>query len=98
MRHSEEQKEFLERGRFGEGEVTLARTKVDGFFGTGLVFLIAAVATIFGPTVLFGQGGTGGGYVILAVFIASATIGILLCICGLVRMRARQSRGHRPTG
>jgi len=87
MREAERQKEFLERGRFGECED--ARTKVDPLFGTGLLFLLAAFAVIFVPSVVYGPGGSGGGYFSLVAFVASGTVGVLLCICGLVRMGSR---------
>ena len=90
MRDAKKQEEFLEHGRFGEGEETAAGTKVDPLFLTGLLFLLAAAAVIVAPTVVFGPGRFDGGPFFLMVFIASGTVGVVLCICGLVRMRSRQ--------
>lgn len=88
MRDAEKQEEFLKRGRFGEGEETLGRLKVDPLFLTGLFFLLTAAAVMFAPLIAFGPV-KGGGYYSLIVFIASGGVGVLLCICGLVRMRYR---------
>ncbi len=80
MRNAEKQEEFLKRGRFGEGEETLARTKVDPLFYTGLLSLLTAVVAILVP----------GGYYSLLAFVALGVTGVLLCISGVVRMRSRR--------
>jgi hypothetical protein len=89
MRDAEKQADFLKHGRFGEGEETPGRTKVDEMFWIGLLLLLAAAAVVIVPTVVSGPGRFGGGPLFLMVFIASGVAGALLCICGLVRMRSR---------
>jgi hypothetical protein len=88
MRGPERQKEFLEHGRFGEGEESIARTKVDRLLRIGLIFLLAG-AVILGSTVVFGIGRDDGGPLFVMGFITSGVVGVVLCVCGLVRMRSR---------
>jgi len=60
MRSPQEENEFLERGRFGEGEQSPSRIRVDGFLWIGLLFLAAAGACL-GSTVVFRIGRDDGG-------------------------------------
>ncbi len=88
MRSADEQEEFLERGRFGEGDQSPASIRVDRLFWIGLLFLIAAGA-ILGSPVVFRIGRDDGGPFFMMGFIAAGGIGIVLCTCGLLRMRSR---------
>ena len=88
MRSSQQQEEFLRRGRFGEGEETIARTKVNRLVWYGLSFLVAACALIH-SAVVFGIGRDDGGPFFVMGFIVLGAVGMVLCLRGLVRMRSR---------
>ena len=80
MRDTERQEEFLEHGRFGEGEEALTRTKIGR--------LLAAAIT-FGSVVVFDIGRDDGGPLLVMGSIALAAIGLIFSACGSVRMRSR---------
>ena len=88
MRSPEEQEDFLEHGRFGEGTRTMARARVDQLVWIGLVILVAGGA-LLGSAALFNIGrGDGGPFFVLGSIVAAA-VGVILCIWGFVRMRSR---------
>jgi hypothetical protein len=88
MRDTERQEEFLEHGRFGEGEEALTRTKVGRLLWIGLFCLFAAAIT-FGSVVVFDIGRDDGGPLLVMGSIALAAIGLIFSACGSVRMRSR---------
>ena len=88
MRSPEEQEEFLEHGRFGEGPQEVATARIGKVLWIGLSFLFAAAA-LLGSAVGFKIGRDDGGPFFVMGFIAASAVGIVLCVWGLVRMRSR---------
>ena len=88
MRSPQEQGDFLEHGRFGEGDQNLNRTKVDRLVWVGLLF-IATAATCFGSAVLFRIGRDDGGPFFVIGSILGTVTGTVFCVYGFVRMRSR---------
>jgi len=87
MRSTEEQEDFLEHGRFGEG--TRKRVRVDQLVWIGLLFLLVGAA-LFGSVVVFNIGRDDGGPLFVQGSIVASAIGLVVCIWGLFRMRPHQ--------
>jgi hypothetical protein len=86
MRSGEEQEDFLEHGRFGEGAESITRAKVDRLVWIGLLLLLAGGA-LLGSIAVFKIGRDDGGrFFVLRCIVASA-VGVVLCIWGLARTR-----------
>jgi hypothetical protein len=79
MRSPQEQDDFLNHGRFDEGNPSLIRTAVI----IGLV-LIALGFALAGFSYLAGIGRDDGGPFFLMGFVLSVSIGLLFCLWGLV--------------
>jgi hypothetical protein len=88
MRSPEQQDDFLEHGRFGEGEQAPKRSSVDRLVWIGLLFLAAAGA-LLGSAVVFKIGRDDGGPFFVMGSIAAGSVGTVLCLLGLLRMRSR---------
>lgn len=78
MRSADEQTEFLEHGRFGEGDQSPTRVKVDRLFWIGLLFLVASGA-ILASAIVFRIGRDDGGPLFVMGFIAAGGLGVVLC-------------------
>jgi hypothetical protein len=88
MRSPKEQEEFLEHGRFGEGPQSIRRPRIDQFLWIGVIFLFAAGA-LLGSAVVFNIGRDDGGPFFVMGSIAASTLGGVLCVWGLIRMRTQ---------
>ena len=88
MRSPEEQEDFLEHGRFGEGDQNLARTKLQVLVWIGLLFF-AIAAACFGSIIAFQVGRDDGGPLLVQGAILALAIGAVLCTVGLVKMRSK---------
>ncbi len=88
MHTPEERDEFLEHGRFGEGEHSIYRTRVDPIVWLGLPLLVAAGAYL-GLSGILGIGRDPGGPPLFLASILAGSLGALLCVVGLVRMGTR---------
>ncbi len=93
MRSPEEQEQFLEHGRFGEGAQAITCAKIHLLVWIGLTFLLVGAA-LLGWAVVFKVGRDDGGPLfvmgfIVMGFIAASVVGVALCIWGLVHMRSR---------
>jgi hypothetical protein len=84
MRSPDEQEEFLEHGRFGEGNRSLTLAGVPAFVKIGLAFIGVGCACI-GAMVLFHIGRDDGGPFFVMGSILCGVVGAGLCLCGLVR-------------
>jgi len=88
MRSPQEQEDFLEHGRFAEGEQSLGRTRVDRFVWLGLLS-IATAGACFGSAVLFQVGRDDGGPFVVMGSILALAVGVTFCVVGFVRMRSK---------
>jgi hypothetical protein len=86
VRSPQEQDEFLERGRFGEGDE--ARNGVHRLVWIGLLSIVAG-GTCLGAAVLFQIGRDDGGPFLIIGMLVGVVVGITCIIIGLVRMRSR---------
>lgn len=85
MRSAEEQEEFLEHARFGEGAHVNTRSKIHRLVWAGLALLLVGGA-ILGTAVVFDIGRDDGGPFFVMGFIAAGAVGVVLCFWGLVDM------------
>ena len=68
-------------------QTSAKRTKGDRLLQTGLVFLLAASIILFFVVVLNIERDDKGPFFMMGFF-ASGAVGVVLCICGLVRSRS----------
>jgi hypothetical protein len=89
MRSSEQQNEYLERGRFGEGPESPVRKKSDCRLWLGLACFVIA-AFMVGSLKVFQIGGHDAlGFSLFCASILAVIAGIVLSVVGLFRMRSR---------
>jgi drug/metabolite transporter (DMT)-like permease len=89
MRSPREQEDFLEHGRFGEGDQKLHHTRVDRLVWIGLFFIVAGCACL-GSAVIFGIGRDDGGPFFVYGFILGIAVGAAFCLIGFVRVWFRK--------
>jgi hypothetical protein len=88
MRSPQEQEEYLEHGRFGDGKPNLTCARVSPMVVVGLLF-VAAGGALMPVAALLGIGRDDGGPFFVMGAIVSGTIGVALCLLGLVTKRTR---------
>jgi hypothetical protein len=89
MRSSDQQDDFLQHGRFGEGPQTLSRRRVHPPLWIGLV-CFGAAAIFVGVIKVFQIGGHDvGGLDLLYASILAVAVGVIFSIAGLFQMRSR---------
>ena len=79
MRSPEEQSDFLEHGRFGEGAQTIALPKIDEVLWISFAFLLIG-GVLLGSVVAFRIGRDDGGPIFLTGFIAASGVRLVLCV------------------
>jgi hypothetical protein len=77
MRSREEQEEFLQHGRFGEGKQSPTRTPVPCLVASGPVLVIAGLVYSFSFRIRDAQGMETIGFVLLCGSVLSAVVGFL---------------------
>jgi hypothetical protein len=83
MRSPDEQEEFLEHGRFGQGKQRHTRARVPALVKTGLAFIGVGCACI-GAMALFHIGRDDGGPFFVMGSILCGVVGAIFCLGGLV--------------
>jgi hypothetical protein len=96
MRSPEEQQEFLEHGRYGEGVQAPKRIHLHRLVRAGLLSLFAG-GTLFGLMIALNIGRDDGGPLFFMGSNAFSAVGVALCIAGLVRMRMVQGNLSRQS-
>ncbi len=91
MRSPEEQEDFLERGRFGEGDQGLT-ARIPLLVGVGL-FCFVDGASCLAAMILLDIGRDDGGPLYLMGAILSGVAGLVCCLLGWVSTRWQRSDG-----